>query len=177
MVTRTTHKVRLITGLHAYNVNGPVLLALQKNLDIIGPPTFTDEEQVWGKKLQKAALKEEKGFDTKIKTIPDDWEKIPPNGGSTDVAEVSFIVPTAGFTVTTAPIGVPWHSWATTASHGTTAGFKGANVAAKVLTLTTIDLLTDSNLRDEAKAYFAKKTGGESYKSPIPMEQAVILPK
>ena len=175
--TGTTHKVKLITGVHSYNINGPVLMALQKNLDIVGPPSFTEEEQEWGKKLQEAALKEEKGFQTEIKPIPDDWEKLSPTGGSTDVAEVSLIAPTAGFSVATAPIGVPWHSWATSASHGTMAGFKGAQVATKVLTLTAIDLFIDEKLREEAKAYFNEKTGGEAYKSPLPKEQKVTLPE
>jgi len=175
--TATTHKVKLITGVHTYNINGPVLMALQKNINIVGAPSFTEEEQEWAKKLQKAALKEPKGFDSKVKSVPDNWEDIAPNGGSTDVAEVSFIAPTAGFSVATAPIGVPWHSWATSASHGTMAGFKGAQVATKVLALTGMDLLTDKKLRDEAKAYFAEKTGGKAYVSPLPQEQKVTLPK
>ena len=177
LATATTHKVKLITGVHSYNVNGPLIMAIQKKIQAVGPPSFTEEEQVWGKKLQEATQKEQKGFDSKVKPIPEAWEKIPPNGGSTDVAEVSYITPTAGFSIATAPIGVPWHSWATSASHGTSAGFKGAQVAAKVLALTGIDLLTDKKLRDEAKAYFDKKTEGKAYKSPLPEGQLVTLPK
>ena len=177
LATATTHKVKLITGVHSYNVNGPLLMAIQKNLEIVGPPSFTEAEQEWGKKLQEAAQKDQKGFNTKIKPIPEGWEKIPPNGGSTDVAEVSYITPTAGFNVATAPEGVPWHSWATSASHGTMAGFKGAQVATKVLALTAIDLLTNKKLREEAKAYFDKKTAGKAYESPLPLEQKVTLPK
>ena len=97
LATGTTHKVNLITGVHAYNLNGPILNALQKNIEYVGAPVFTDEEQEWGKKLQEATLKEQKGFETDMETIPEDWEKMPPGGGSTDVAEVSFIAPTAGF--------------------------------------------------------------------------------
>jgi aminobenzoyl-glutamate utilization protein B len=177
LATATTHKVKLITGVHSYNVNGPLILAIQNNLQIVGPPSFTEEEQEWGKKLQEAAQKDQKGFETKIKPIPEGWEKLPPNGGSTDVAEVSYIAPTAGFSIATAPVGVPWHSWATSASHGTMAGFKGAQVATKVLTLTAVDLLTDKKLRDEAKTYFDNKTEGKAYKSPLPKEQLVTLPK
>ncbi len=175
--TSTTHKVKLITGVHAYNLNGPLIMAIQKNLEQVGAPVFTGDEQVWGKKLQESTSKEQKGFDPKIKFIPDEWEKIPPSGGSTDVAEVSFITPTAGFTVATSPIDIPWHSWATSASHGTAAGFKGAQVATKVLTLTAIDLFTDKKLRDEAKAYFDKKMDGKPYESPLPKEQKVTLPR
>lgn len=177
LATDTTHKVNLITGVHAYNLNGPILNALQKNIEYVGAPLFTDEEQEWGKKLQEATSKDQKGFDTSIVLVPEDWEKIKTGGGSTDAAEVSFLVPTAAFFIATAPIGVPWHSWATSASHGTSAGFKGAQVATKVLTLTAIDLLTDKNLRDEAKTYFDIKTQGKTYKSPLPKDQRVTLPK
>ena len=91
--------------------------------------------------------------------------------GSTDVAEVSHIVPEAGFSVTTAPFGVPWHSWATAASHGTKTAVKGATLASKVIALTGYDLLTDSKLLTEAKDYFKKQTNGKAYKSPLPEDQ------
>ncbi len=174
--TNTTHKVRLITGVHEYNKNYPLMAALEKNIIAIGAPEFTAEEQEWGKKLQDFTEKDQLGFKTEIKKIPDNWEEIPPSGGSTDVAEVSFITPTAGFRIATAPYGVPWHSWATSASHGTSAGIKGAVVATKVLTLTAVDLFTDPKLVKEAQDYFKEKTKGKEYQSPLPEGQKVILP-
>lgn len=177
IATNTEHKVRLITGVHSYNRNEPMMMAMQKNIMLVGAPQFTAEEQAWGKKLQKAAGKKEEGFRTKIKKIPANWRKVLPSGGSTDVAEVSFLAPTAGFGVATAPFGVPWHSWATSSSHGTSAGYRGALVATKVLTLTGIDLLTDAKLLKAAKADFMKTTQGKTYQSPLPEGQQVILPK
>ena len=177
MGTATTYKVTLITGVHQYNLNRPMLEAIQKNMQLVGPPVFTEEEQTWAKNLQKSTEKEEKGFMTATELMPEGWENLSPTGGSTDVAEVSFIAPTAGFGVVTAPQEVPWHSRATSASHGTKAGFKGANVATKVLVLSGIDLFTDPKLLSDAKAYFQKKTSGKLYKSPIPKEQKVILPE
>jgi aminobenzoyl-glutamate utilization protein B len=176
IATNTTHKVTLITGVHQYNHNEPLLQALHQNLSIVGPPQFTEEEQKWGRELQEFTGKNTKGFHTGINEIPSDWKKRPPQGGSTDVAEVSFIAPTAGIIVATAPMGVPWHSWATTASHGTLAAFKGADVATRVITLTGIDLLTNEKLRKEAKDYFQKHTGGKEYQSPLPEGQKVVLP-
>ncbi|HAS45368.1 MAG TPA: amidohydrolase [Microscillaceae bacterium] len=177
IATNTTYKVRLITGVHAYNRNEPMMRAMEKNILLVGAPKFTEEEQAWGKKLQKSAGKKALGFKTDIKKIPSDWRKVLPSGGSTDVAEVSFITPTAGFGVATAPFGVPWHSWATSSSHGTSAGYKGALAATKILTLTGIDLLTDRKLLEAAKADFQKSTGGKAYQSPLPTGQQVILPK
>ncbi|OJJ16356.1 amidohydrolase [marine bacterium AO1-C] len=177
IATNTTYKLRLITGVHSYNRNEPMMKAIEQNIMLVGTPKFTTEEQAWGKQLQKAAGKKELGFKTDIKKMPKDWKKVLPSGGSTDVAEVSFITPTAGFGVATAPFGVPWHSWATSSSHGTSAGYRGALVATKVLTLTGIDLLTDRKLLEAAKADFKKSTGGKAYKSPLPVDQKVILPK
>lgn len=172
--TRTEHNVFLITGVHEYNLNRPLQEALQANLEHVGPPPFTEEEQGFARALQQFLEIEEKGFDATIKPLADAPE--PARGGSTDVAEVSYITPTAGFNVTTAAAEVPWHSWATTACHGTDAAVKGAVVAAKVLALTGTDLLIDPDLLREASAFFEEKTGGKPYQSPVPQDQAPPLP-
>ena len=174
MATRTTHKVHLIAGVHEYNLNRPLQEAMQKNLEAVGVPKFTDEEQTFAKKLQEFLKVETKGFDTKLYPLKPEPE--PVEGGSTDVAEVSYIVPTVGLQVTTAAAEIPWHSWATTACHGTEAGVKGAVVAAKVLALTGIDLLVDAELREKAKEFFLEKTGGKPYQCPIPKDQKPPLP-
>jgi aminobenzoyl-glutamate utilization protein B len=176
LATQTEYKVTLITGVHQYNHNEPLINAIDSNLKLVGAPVFTEEEQKWAKELQKSTDKKEVGFKTDIKDIPENWQDLMPTGGSTDVAEVSFITPTAGFGVVTAPYGVPWHSWATSASHGTVAAYKSTEVATKVLTLTAIDLYMDEDLRKNAKDYFDKVTKGKTYKSPLPKDQKVILP-
>jgi len=175
MATRTDYKVFLITGVHEYNLNRPLQEALQKNLSFVGAPHFTDTEQVFGRKLQEFLKIKQIGFRDEVKPLAD--KPGPVEGGSTDVAEVSYITPTAGFNVTTAAADVPWHSWATTACHGTSAGEKGATVAAKVLALTGIDLFTDAALREQAEAFFEKKTGGKPYECPIPRDQQPPPPK
>lgn len=174
LATRTDHKVFLTTGVHEYNLNRPLQEALQANLEAIGSPVFSEEEQAFARSLQEFLGLDQKGFNTEVEPLADEPE--PVSGGSTDVAEVSYITPTAGFSVVTAAADVPWHSWATTACHGTAASVKGAVVAAKVLALTGADLLTDTALLEEARAYFEEKTGGKGYKSPIPQDQTVPLP-
>jgi len=169
LATETTHKVHLITGVHEYLLNRPLQEAMQTNLQLVGAPEFTQEEQEFARSLQRFVNKEEKGFNEKIKPLPDNPGEI--KGGSTDVAEVSWIVPTAGFRVATAAEDVPWHSWAATACHGTRAGRKGAVVAAKVIATTGIDLLTDPALLKEAKSFFLKASDGKPYQSPLPDDQ------
>lgn len=172
--TRTEHKVFLITGVHPVRLNRPMLEAMQANLEYVGAPPFTDEEQQFARQLQRFLELEEVGYNTEIKPLADEPE--PVSGGSTDVAEVSHIVPTAGVRVATAAEGVPWHSWATTACHGTEAGVKGAVVAAKTLALTGVDLLTDEALLEAARAEFHEQGGDQPYMSPLPPEQDPPLP-
>jgi aminobenzoyl-glutamate utilization protein B len=125
--------------------------------------------------LQRSLDLEEQGLNTEIQPLAD--EPLPVSGGSTDVAEVSHITPTVGLSVTTAAAQVPWHSWATSASHGTEGSIKGAVVAAKVLALTGVDALTDPSLVQRAQEFFAEAKQGEPYVSPIPMDQKPPVPE
>ena len=174
LATRTEYKVTLLTGVHKLLLNRPLQEAVQANLEIVGGPDFPEEFQEFARELQTFLEVEEIGLKSEVKALKDEPE--PPGGGSTDVAEVSWITPEAGLTVTTAPFGIPWHSWAVSASHGTEGSVQGAEVAAKVLALTGIDVLTHPELLAEAKAFFLEKTGGKPYVSAVPADQGPPLP-
>jgi aminobenzoyl-glutamate utilization protein B len=174
LATRTEHEVTLITGVHEYNLNRPLQEAMYANLQRVGPPGFQQEDQDFARQLQEFLGMETSGLATTIKPLND--EPDPPSGGSTDVAEVSWITPTVGLSVATAAEHVPWHSWATSASHGTMGGVRGAWVAARVLALTGTDLFSDPDLRERARAYFLEKTGGRPYVSPLPPDQPPPVP-
>ena len=161
LATGTTHKVTLITG-------------VQANLELVGGPEYTDDEQDFAHRLQRYLDVEELGYVGNVLPLADEVQ--PVEGGSSDVCEVSHIVPQIGFRVTTAAAGVPWHSWASTACHGTSAGVKGARVAAKVIALTGADLVTNPELLTAAKRDFAERTGGKPYESPIPDDLEPPLP-
>jgi aminobenzoyl-glutamate utilization protein B len=174
LATGTTHKVSLITGVHECLMNRPLQEAVQANLELVGGPEYSEEEQDFARRLQRFLEVEEKGYVGDVLPLEDEVQ--PPEGGSTDVCEVSYIVPEIGFRVTTAAAGVPWHSWATTACHGTSAGIKGAVVAAKVIALTAADLVTDPELLSAAREDFLERSGGRPYQSPIPADQPRPLP-
>jgi aminobenzoyl-glutamate utilization protein B len=172
--TRTEATVTLITGVHEYNLNRPLQEAMQANLQAVGAPKFTEEEQAFGRQLQEYLGTKTTGLADTIRPLAASPQ--PPSGGSTDVAEVSWITPTVGVSVVTAPENIPWHSWATTAYHGTPGSVRGAWVAAKVMALTGVDLFTDADLRQRARAAFLAKTGGEPYRSPLPAGQRPPVP-
>jgi aminobenzoyl-glutamate utilization protein B len=174
IATRTEHEAFLVTGVHEYKLNRPLQEAMQKNLELVGSPRFEEPFQSFAVEMQEGLGVEKKGLDTEIQPLADGPE--PPQGGSSDVAEVSYITPTVELRVTSAPAGVPWHSWATSASHGREEAVEAANVAAKVLALTGIDILTDPDLLEEAQSFFLEQTGGAAYESPIPLDQEPPLP-
>lgn len=173
--TRTKHEVTLITGVHEMLLNRALQEAAQKNLERVGGPAYGPEEQQFAKDLQGYLDKPLAGLSTTVIPLAD--HILPTQGGSTDVAEVSWITPTVSIGVASAGKGLPWHSWATEASHGIPGAAKAAQVAARVLALTGVDLLTDPDLLSDAQDDFLEKTEGEPYQSPVPADQKPILPE
>ncbi|MEO6721584.1 MAG: amidohydrolase, partial [Ferruginibacter sp.] len=86
-------------------------------------------------------------------------------GGSTDVGDVSYTVPTVGISTATWIPGTPAHSWQAVACGGTEIGIKGMMAAAKTMTLTAIDLFTNPLLIQKAKQEFIKDKGDYQYKA------------
>lgn len=174
-MTRTEYEVFLITGVHPYTLVRPLQEAMQANLERVGPPRFSEDDQTFGRKLQAFLKVETSGLRDTIDHLAD--KPLPAGGGSSDVAEVSYIAPTVEFSVTTAAEHIPWHSWATSASHGTPGSIKGAQVATKALALMGAEIILDAELLRRAKEAHAATIGGVPYKSPIPEGQKVPLPK
>jgi aminobenzoyl-glutamate utilization protein B len=136
------------------------------NLTWLGPITFTPEEQEFAKEIQRATGVDPKGLDGSVQpwTAP----KADPEGGSTDVGDVSWIVPTLSMNATTAPVDVPWHAWPVVACGGMSIGHKGLVYAAKTLATTMVDLFEDAKTVQAIQAEFREKTKGVVYKPFIP---------
>jgi aminobenzoyl-glutamate utilization protein B len=174
LATQTTHKVTLNTGVHEYLFNRPLQEAMQKNLEAVGAPAFSDEEQAFARALQKDLGLAELGIDRTVKPLAEGLEA--PEGGSTDVSEVSRITPTVGLLVASMGKDLPAHSWQEAASNGLPGAARAAVTAAKVLALTGVDLLTQPDLLRAARDDFDKRTEGKPYRSPIPAGQKPPLP-
>ncbi|HEX6084177.1 MAG TPA: amidohydrolase [Thermoanaerobaculia bacterium] len=137
-----------------------------QNMEWLGPIQFTSDEQQFAKTIQKETGVEQRGLVATVK--PFDDTPGPPEGGSTDVADVSWNVPTIHLSVTTAPIGAPWHGWPVVACGGMSIGHKGMAWASKALAATMIDLYRDPKAVSAVRADFAKSTEGITYKPYIP---------
>ena len=160
------YKITLISGIHEVLVNRTGAAALQKNLESLGSIDYTEEEQEFARKIQAATGKEQVGAVSEIEPLEETLEH--PMGGSTDVGDVSYVVPTVRLRATTAPKGTPWHSWAVVACSGMSIGHKGMEYASKAMAMTMIDFFEDQKLRKEMKTEFEERKGDYIYKGMVP---------
>jgi aminobenzoyl-glutamate utilization protein B len=166
LVAGVEHTITIQTGYSDMNILETGLQLLQRNLAFVGEPAYTDEEQAAARALQKATGKPEVGMKAglePLKPIAAD-----PPGGSTDVGDVSWVVPTLHFYLATAPKDVPWHAWPVVASSRMSIGHTGMLRAAKVLAATAVDLFESAPTRDGIHAEFARKTKGVTYRWLVP---------
>jgi len=173
IMANVDYKVKLISGVHEVVVNRTGGQRLHQNLKYLGEIEFTDEETDFAKKIQSATGKPEIGMDTKISdSIEETLEN--PGGGSSDVGDVSWVVPTVRLRATVAPAGTPWHSWAVVACSGMSIGHKGMIHATKALAMTMVDLFKEPKLRNEVKAEWEERVGDYQYKGIVPDGPAPI---
>ena len=89
-------------------------------------------------------------------------------GGSTDVAEVSWLTPTTALGVATKPLGTPGHHWSMVACGGMSIGHKGMITAAKVMAASGIELFSHPEIIAKMRKEWMEKKKGREYKSPLP---------
>lgn len=146
------------------NIAGAKLL--NSNLEWLGPIEYTAVEQEFARAIQRETGVEQKGLKAAVQPLEE--QRPDPPGGSTDVADVSWVVPTIHLSVTTAPEAAPWHAWPVVACGGMSIGHKGLTYAAKALAATMVDLFENQAARDAIRAEFKEKTSGHIYKPYIP---------
>ena len=165
IMANVDYKIALISGIYEVLVNRKGGEVMQKNLEILGPITYSAEETAFAKKIQEATGKPQIGMDSQIKPL--EATKESPGGGSTDVGDVSWNVPNINLSVTTAPKDTPWHSWAVVACGGMSIGHKGMIYAAKAMSMTMLDLFEDQGLVEDIKTEFRERKGNQQYEAMI----------
>ncbi|HEY6392097.1 MAG TPA: amidohydrolase [Bryobacteraceae bacterium] len=173
LASETRMEMELIDS--SYNVlpNDALAALVDRNLHQVGGVTYTKEEQAFAENLRKS-LPPDRGS-----PLGSQEQIHPPAEGyfsaSSDVGDVSWIVPTAALGTATFVPGVPAHSWQSTACAGMSIGRKGMVVAAKTMALTGIDLFTSPEQLRAARASFEQRRAGYEYKSRIPADHKAPL--
>ncbi len=173
LATETKMEMELVSSVYNELPNEPLARLIDKNLRQVGGVKYTAEEVTFAEKLRSTFSLDgalTMGSQEQIQGIEDGV-----SSGSTDVSDVSWIVPTTEFRAATYVPGTPGHSWQAVACTGSNIGRKGLTVAAKTLTLSAIDLLNNPKHIEEARSDFNKRRAGHEYRSRIPANQKPAL--
>ena len=186
LMTETTFDIQFLSGCYSTIHNDVVGDVILEAMKAVGSPEFDQADQEFARNLAKsyqpgqyenavARMKERFGVDLSGKylmdVVSDHNDKGHVGAGSTDVGDVSWVTPTAQFSIATNAIGTPGHSWQYCACAGMGIGHKGMLVAAKVLGLGALNFLEHPELVEKAKAGLKQDTIGQAYVTPIPAGQ------
>ncbi len=184
LMSGTRVETEFITGCYDFLSNDILAQMLMEKMKQVGPPQYTEEEKVFASELVESVdptivenqlqsfklSREEVGFPLCDKILEEvgGLGKNDKEGGSTDVGDVSYCVPTAQLCTACSPVGIPGHSWQYAASQGTSIGLKGMLFAAKALSLSLLELIQNPEVLKAAREEFIQATGGKKYVSPLP---------
>lgn len=159
--TQTRLEYEVINGVYNLLPNETLARIMQKNLEKIGGVIYSEEDKKFAQEIVKT-------FPAGVQVNLEDAAKIAPfvvnekgAGGSTDVGDVSWLVPTVGLGTATWVPGTSAHTWQAVAAGGTAIGQKGMMVAAKTLTLTAIDIFKNPSVTQTALTELNRRRGAD----------------
>jgi len=163
--TQTRMEYEVIHGLYNVQPNETLAKVMNKNLNKVGGFIYSPEEKAFAEQIQ-STLQAPSNLENTNMVLPYRVEE-KGSGGSTDVGDVSWVVPTTGMRAATFVPGTIGHSWQAVAAGGTSIGTKGMIVAAKTMALTAIDLFKDPSIAAAAKEELLRRRGTEFKYVPL----------
>ena len=152
-------KIRVLSAVHQRHANKAAAELFQKNIELVGMPEWTEEEQAYAKALQKELGREESGMPTEVGKLRD-RSGFFVGGGSSDVGDVTLVAPTATIRFSGQVPGAIGHHWSSVSCNYGSTAWKGLNAGAKAMAASAVDLMTKpkelQKLRDEFEAYSAE---------------------
>jgi aminobenzoyl-glutamate utilization protein B len=168
MMTDTTVTSRVLGSAWPQHFNRPVAEAAYENIKQVGLPQWSDDDQKLAKALQKELKSREQGLPSQLDDlagpVPDEQRN---RGGSDDIGDVSWNVPTITVRYPSNIPGLPGHNWANAVTMATPIAHKGVVAGAKVVGMTVIDLLTKPELVDQAWKYFREVQTKDTKYQPL----------
>lgn len=155
--------------------NRPMAEAAEANIQAVGLPVWTADEQAFAKAVQaNIGAPKQPGLEVKLKGLSPPDAK-PESGGSDDIGDISWIMPTITINYPSNIPELPGHHWANAISMATPIAHKGVAAGSKVVAMTALDLLTQPKLLAAANSYFKDvQTKDQKY---VPMLSATDAPQ
>jgi len=182
LMSETLVEAKLVTAASELMPNGPLCAAMGRHLEALGPPAFTAQDTEYARKFQATMSAEDVAGTWSLAGMSPIKDKVLGDflvpdvvaavdlPGSTDVGDVSWVVPTVQMWGANYAIGTPFHSWQMVAQGKGDAALKGMAHAAKVMAATGLEALQNPDLIARAKADLAERVGPEGYTSPLPAD-------
>lgn len=178
LMTDTTVSRRIVGAAYPRHYNKPIAEAMHRNMRAVGMPEWSDDDQAFARAFQEFMDAEEIiGLKTDVDDLQEPLEE-PKSGGSDDIGDVSWNVPTVNFRFPSNIEGRTGHHWSSAIAMATPVSHKGATAGAKVVAATMLDLIQDQALVDEAWTYFRdEQTANETYVPFIGPEDSPAIEK
>jgi aminobenzoyl-glutamate utilization protein B len=155
-MTETTVTEQMDSDLYEILPNLPLSQLFQRHLERVGPPPFDEAERAFARRTQvDLAVVPSEPLSTVIDPLPSEFYRHP---ASSDVGNVSWIVPTSGFSIASYTNGAPGHSWQVVACGGMSIGEKALLCGARVMAAATLESLQDPTVVADAARDFAERT-------------------
>jgi len=155
MMTGTEVSWRILGSAWPTHFNQPIAEAVDANIRKVGMPKWSDDDQALARAVQRLAKVADRGLSTEPGPIGKPVrEEDRRGGGSDDIGDVSWSVPTITLRYPCNIPGMPGHNWLSSIAMATPIAHKGATAGAKVMALTVVDLLLQPGLVEKAAAYF-----------------------
>jgi len=164
--TETRMEYEVIHGIYALLPNEPLGRAMHANLTAVGGVSYTAEERRFAEVIRSSLPDDAPPLEASEEVDPFEVREVG-SGGSTDVGDVSWAVPTAGLRTATWVPGTSSHSWQAVAAGGTEIGNKGMINAAKTLAFTAYDLFTQPDILEAAREEFLRRRGSDYTYEPL----------
>jgi aminobenzoyl-glutamate utilization protein B len=167
IMTDTVMSRRIVGTAWPRHFNKPIALAMDENIKAVGLPEWSEDDQRFAQAVQALVEADETdGLATELDGIQEPPEE-PISGGSDDIGDVSWNVPTVTLRYPSNVGGLPGHHWSNAMAMATPIAHKGAVAGAKVLAATMLDLLQDEGLREDAWRYFREEQSSDVEYEPF----------
>ncbi|MFQ6069460.1 MAG: amidohydrolase [Candidatus Aminicenantales bacterium] len=167
LASGTELEMKVIAAVHQRNANKALAELFQKNIELVGMPEWSEEEQTFARALQKELGRPEKGMPEKVRPLREQSRTFV-GGGSSDVGDVTLVVPTATIRFPGRVPGAIGHHWSTVACNFGSTAWKGLNAGAKAMAASAIDLFLDSEALKKIRAEFEAYAKEHPYKPFLP---------
>jgi len=166
LMTDTEMSYRILGAAWPRHFNKVIAETMYEHIKTVGLPEWTEEDQALAKAVQRIMEGEEEGLSTEIDSLgpPPEQRR---SGGSDDIGDVSWTVPTVTLRFPANAPGLPGHHWSSAITMATPIAHKGATAGAKVMAMTTLELFLKPELVEAAWKYFREEQTKDVTYTPL----------